>query len=47
MPVGYPAGQSYASHAFRHSGPRWPHVCWYCGLGKSDPNHREYRDAAT
>jgi 8-oxo-dGTP pyrophosphatase MutT (NUDIX family) len=38
----YPDGQSYASHAFRPT-EGWPRVCFYCGVGASDPFHDAYR----
>jgi 8-oxo-dGTP pyrophosphatase MutT (NUDIX family) len=41
----YPAGQSYASHAFRPT-EGWPRVCHYCGVGASDPLHDAYRTVA-
>jgi 8-oxo-dGTP pyrophosphatase MutT (NUDIX family) len=39
----YPAGQDYGSHAFRPSPDGYEIICWFCGLGETDPNHRAYR----
>lgn len=35
----FPPGQDYDSHAFRPT-PGSEHVCWYCGMGRTDPTHR-------
>lgn len=45
--IGYPPGQSYASHAFRPSPAPAPRCCWYCGLGASDPFHAAFRERAS